>query len=163
MFTVLIVVSCRQVLRMLSLNLSLDFMMVCSSCPWAEIWHGQSWRSSPLTRGYSVPRLRNTTAQGWLYTLAQCPPVIGCSDAAAADHIRRFWRLTFSHVFTVDFEIWLTSCLSSSLKHCEVWGTSAFCTTGLATEVDGASVHATCTLYFLPFVFEFRHLWVFHL
>ena len=24
--------------------------------------------------------LRNTTAQGWLYTLAQCPPVVGCSD-----------------------------------------------------------------------------------
>ena len=23
---------------------------------------------------------RNTTAQGWLYTLAQCPPVVGCSD-----------------------------------------------------------------------------------
>ena len=24
--------------------------------------------------------LLNTTAQGWLYTLAQCPPVIGCSE-----------------------------------------------------------------------------------
>lgn len=41
----------------------------------------QGLPSSRETAWGSPPR--NATAQGWLYTLAQCPPVVGCSAARA--------------------------------------------------------------------------------